>query len=46
MWRLKHSETMEELLANLKEAITGSLAVLNDRDGSPDRVREIVEVAV
>ena len=30
-------ETREELLANLKEAIRGCLAVLNDRQGSPDR---------
>ena len=43
---MTQGETMEELLAYLKEAITGCLAVLNDRDGSPDRVREIVEVAV
>ena len=39
-------ETNDELLANLKEAITGCLAVLNGRSGSPDRVREIVDVAV
>jgi len=39
-------ETRDELLANLKEAITGCLAVLNDRAGSPERVREIVDVAV
>jgi len=39
-------ETRDELLANLKEAVTGCLAVLNSRSGSPDRVREIVDVAV
>ena len=43
---MTQGDTMGELLANLKEAITGCLAVLNDRDGSPDRIREIVEVAV
>ena len=40
------AETREELLANIKEAIRGCLAVLNDREGSPDKVREIVEVTV
>ncbi len=39
-------ETREELLANLKEAIRGCLAVLNERQGSPERVSEIVEVTV
>lgn len=39
-------ETREELLANIKEAIRGCLAVLNNREGSPDKVREIVDVTV
>ena len=39
-------ETREELLDNLKEAIRGCLAVLNDRQGSPERVSEVVEVTV
>ena len=39
-------ETREELLDNLKEAIRGCLAVLNSREGSLERVREIVDVAV
>ena len=39
-------ETRDELLVNLKEAIAGCLAVLNSRNGSPDKVREIVDVAV
>lgn len=38
-------ETREELFENLKEAIRGCLAVLNEREGSPDSVREIVEVS-
>ena len=40
------AETREELLANIKEAIQGCLAVLNNREGSPDKVREIVDVTV
>ena len=43
---LTQGETREELLANLKEAIRGCLAVLNERQGSPERVSEIVEVTV
>ncbi len=39
-------ETLAELHDNLREAIRGCLAVLNERQGSPERVREIVEVAV
>ena len=39
-------DTIEELHANLKEAIRGCLAVLNERKGSPDRIREIVDIAV
>ena len=39
-------ETLEELHANLREAIRGCLAVLNERSGSPEHVREIVEIAV
>ena len=39
-------DTIAELHANLKEAIRGCLAVLNERQGSPDRVREIVDIAV
>jgi predicted RNase H-like HicB family nuclease len=39
-------ETREELLENLKESIRGCLAVLNERQGSPDKISEIVEVAV
>jgi len=39
-------ETRYELLVNLKEAITGCLAVLNNRAGSPEPVREIVDVTV
>jgi len=43
---LTQGETREELLANLKEAIRGCLAVLNERQGSRERVSEIVEVMV
>ena len=39
-------ETREELLDNLKEATRGCLAVLNERQGSPERVSEVVEVTV
>jgi len=39
-------ETREELLDNLREAIRGCIAVLNERQGSPERVSEIVEVTV
>jgi predicted RNase H-like HicB family nuclease len=39
-------ESMEELFSNLKEAITGCLAVLNEREGSPENVKEIVDVAI
>lgn len=39
-------ETLSELHDNLKEAIRGCLAVLNQREGSKDRVKEIIEVAV
>lgn len=39
-------ETREELLGNLQEAIRGCLAVLNNREGSPEKVREIVDVTV
>lgn len=39
-------ETKEELLENIKEAIRGCLAVLNNREGSPENVREIVDVTV
>ena len=39
-------ETLSELQDNLREAIQGCLAVLNERQGSPERVREIIEVAV
>lgn len=39
-------ETMDELHTNLREAIRGCLAVLNERTGSPERIREIVEIAV
>lgn len=39
-------ETLSELRDNLREAIRGCLAVLNERKGSPERVREIIEVAV
>lgn len=40
------AETKEELLANLKEAINGCLAVLNSREGSSERVSEVLDVAV
>lgn len=39
-------ETLQELHDSLREAIRGCLAVLNDRKGSPERVREVVEIAV
>jgi predicted RNase H-like HicB family nuclease len=39
-------ETLDELHANLEEAVRGCLAVLNERKGSPDRVREVVELSV
>ena len=39
-------ETLQELQDNLREAIRGCLAVLNDRKGSPERVREVVEISV
>lgn len=40
------AEAREELLANLREAITGCLAVLNNRQGSDEKVREVVDVMV
>ena len=43
---MTQGETMEELHANLLEAINGCLAVLNERQGSTERVREIVELSV
>jgi predicted RNase H-like HicB family nuclease len=43
---MTQGETLEELHANLREAITGCLAVLNERKGSPDRVREIVDFSM
>ena len=33
-------ETLDELHDNLREAIRGCLAVLNQRNGSPDRTRD------
>jgi predicted RNase H-like HicB family nuclease len=39
-------ETLTELHDNLREAIKGCLAVLNERQGSEERVREIVEISV
>jgi predicted RNase H-like HicB family nuclease len=39
-------ETREELLENLKDAIRSHLAVLNEREGSPDRIHEIVDVTL
>lgn len=39
-------ETISQLHSNLREAILGCLAVLNERQGSPERVREIIDVAV
>lgn len=39
-------ETLQELHDNLREAIRGCLAVLNGRKGSPERVREVVEISV
>lgn len=39
-------DSIEELHANLRDAIAGCLAVLNERQGSPERVREVVEIAV
>ncbi|MBI2843100.1 MAG: type II toxin-antitoxin system HicB family antitoxin [Armatimonadetes bacterium] len=39
-------ETLEEVRANLQEAIRGCLAVLNERKGSSERVREVLEIAV
>lgn len=39
-------DTMEELHANLQEALRGCLAVLNERQGSPERIREIVEISL
>jgi predicted RNase H-like HicB family nuclease len=43
---ITEGDTLEELHANLKEAISGCLAVLNDRQGTAERVREIVEITV
>lgn len=43
---MTQGETMEELNANLLEAVKGCLAVLNERQGSPERVREIVELSI
>lgn len=43
---MTEGDTMDELFANLKEAIRGCLAVLNERGGSPDRVREVVDIEV
>ncbi len=43
---LTQGETLQELHDNLREAIRGCLAVLNDRKGSPERVREVVEISV
>lgn len=43
---VSQGETIQELHDNLREAIRGCLAVLNERKGSPDRVREIVEISV
>lgn len=39
-------DTMAELHANLQEALRGCLAVLNERQGSPERIREIVEISL
>ena len=39
-------DTMSELHENLREAIRGCLAVLNDRQGSSERVREIIDIAI
>ncbi|MFB3882181.1 MAG: type II toxin-antitoxin system HicB family antitoxin [Armatimonadota bacterium] len=39
-------ETLAELRDDLQEAIRGCLAALNERQGSPERVREVIEVAV
>lgn len=39
-------ETLTELHENLREAIKGCLDVLNERQGSLENVREIVEIAV
>ncbi|MCX6345933.1 MAG: type II toxin-antitoxin system HicB family antitoxin [Armatimonadetes bacterium] len=39
-------ETMQELQSNLKEAIRGCLEVLNQRKGSSEHVREILDIAV
>lgn len=39
-------ESMEELRENLREAIIGCLEALNERAGSSEEVREIIEVAV
>jgi len=39
-------DTEEEAIKNIKEAITGCLAVLNERAQIRDRTEKIVEVAV
>lgn len=43
---ITQGETIEELRTNLLEAIKGCLSVLNERQGSPERVREVVELSV
>ncbi len=43
---MTEGDTMDELFANLKEAIKGCLAVLNERAGSSERVHQVVEIEV
>lgn len=39
-------ETLEELKLNVQEAITGCMMVMNQRIGSQENVREILDIAV
>jgi predicted RNase H-like HicB family nuclease len=39
-------ETVEELLANLREAIAGTLEVMKEEGGKPESNVQILEVAV
>jgi predicted RNase H-like HicB family nuclease len=39
-------ETVEDLLANLREAIAGTLEVLKEEGGKPESNVQILEVAV
>ena len=41
-----HGETLEELQANLREAISGYLEVLRDEGRSPDPEVQVLELAL